>query len=185
MAIQQKFYTVEEFEAFIAQTENHERLFELIDGEIIEKVPTELHSIVAGNFYSSLREYVKPRNLGRVVFEVRYRIPNDDRNTRVPDVSFTRTERLLPVVEQGAVPQIPDLCIEVQSPDDSPKKMRDKAAYYLARGAQLVWLAYTKKRQVEALYPDGEFDIFSSGDTLTGGDIIPGFSILVSKLFEE
>ena len=165
--------------------ENTERLFELIDGEIVEKVPTELHSIVAGNFYSSLREFAKPRKLGRVVFEVRYRVPNDERNTRVPDVSFTRTERLLPVVEQGTVPQIPDLCIEVQSPDDSPKEMRDKAAYYLANGARLVWLAYTKKRQVEALYPDGEFDIFSGGDTLTGGDVIPGFSIRVSSLFEE
>jgi Uma2 family endonuclease len=185
MVIQQKFYTVDEFEAFIALPENAERLFELIDGEIVEKVPTELHSIVAGNFYAALRDYAKPRHLGRVVFEVRFRLPNDARNTRVPDVSFTRAERLLPIVEQGAVPQIPDLCVEVQSPDDSPQKMRDKAAYYLASGARLVWLAYTKKRQVEALYPDGEFDIFSQNDTLSGGEVIPGFTIPVRALFQE
>jgi Uma2 family endonuclease len=185
MVIQQKFYTVDEYEALIALPENAGRLFELIDGEMVEKVPTELHSIISGNFYSSLREHVKPRNLGRVVFEVRFRVRDDERNTRVPDVSFTRAERLLPVVEQGAVPQIPDLCVEVQSPDDTPKMMRDKAAYYLANGARLVWLAYTRRRSVEALYPNGEFDLFSENDTLTGGDVVPGFSILVKRLFEE
>lgn len=37
MAIQERLYTVEEFEAFIAEAENIDRLFELIDGEIIEK----------------------------------------------------------------------------------------------------------------------------------------------------
>jgi Uma2 family endonuclease len=184
MVVQKKLYTVDEFEEFIRRVENADRLFELIDGEIVEKVPTELHSMVAGNFYASLREFVKPRGLGRVVFEVRYRLPGDEHNARIPDVSFTSKGRLLPVVEEGAVPLIPDLCIEVQSPDDSPKQMRDKAAYYLANGARLVWLVYPKKRMVEALYPNGEFDIFTEDDTLSGGDVLPDFTLAVRDVFE-
>jgi Uma2 family endonuclease len=185
MVLEQRLYTIEEFEAYLLLPENAERHFELIDGEIVEKVPTELHSIVSGNFYAALRGHVKPRNLGRVVFEVRYRVPGDEHNARMPDVSFTSAARVQPVVEKGPVPQIPDLCIEVQSPNDSPARMREKAAYYLANGAKMVWLAYPKKRMVEVLYPDGEFDIFQADDTLTGGDLLPDFSILVSELFEE
>ena len=74
----------------------------------------------------------------------------------------------------------------MQSPNDTPQDMREKAAFYLANGAQIVWLAYTKKRRmVEALYADGEFDIFSEADTLTAGDLLPGFAVLVKSLFEE
>jgi Uma2 family endonuclease len=185
MVVQKKLYTVDEFENFIHRPENTDRLFELIDGEIVEKMPTELHGIVAGNFYAPLREFVKSRGLGRVVFEVRYRVPEDEHNARIPDVSFTSKERLLPVVEEGAVPLIPDLCVEVQSPNDSPRTMRDKAAYYLANGARLVWLAYPKKWMVEALYPNGEFDIFTDGDTLSGGEVVPGFTMAVKDVFEE
>jgi Uma2 family endonuclease len=175
---------IKQFEAFIAQSGNEDRLFELIDGEILEKVRTELHSIVSGNIFAELREIVKLHNLGRVVFEVRYAVPGDQANSRIPDVSFTSAERLLPVVEKGAVPQLPDLCVEVQSPGDTPKKMRDKATYYLENGARLVWLVYPKKRMIEVQYPDGEFDMFRMSETLTGGDVLPGFSMPVSKAFE-
>jgi len=185
MVVRKQLHTVDEFEDFIRRPENADRLWELIDGEFVEKVPTERHSIIAGNCYSPLREFVKSRGLGRVVFEVRYRAPDDQHNSRIPDVAFTSATRLLPVVEEGAVPLIPDLCIEVQSPNDSPQKMRDKAAYYLANGARLVWLVYPKKRMVEVLYPNGEFDIFRDGETLSGGDVIPGFSLPVRDIFEE
>jgi Uma2 family endonuclease len=125
MVVEKKLYTVDEFEEFLTLPENTDRLYELIEGEIVEKVPTEEHGLIAGNFYAALRDFVKPRKLGRVVIEVRYRKESDNYNSRQPDVSFTRAERLLPVVKQGAVPQLPDLAIEVQSPDDSIKKMRE------------------------------------------------------------
>jgi Uma2 family endonuclease len=185
MAVQKKLYTVDEFEEFIYRPENADRLFELIDGEIVEKMPTERHGIAVRNFLFALHGFVKPRGLGRVVAEVRYRVPDDEHNARVPDVSFTSKDRLLPVVEEGAVPLIPDLCVEVQSPNDSPRTMRDKAAYYLANGARLVWLVYPKKRMVEVLYPNGEFDIFSEGETLSGGEVVPGFTMAVQDVFEE
>jgi Uma2 family endonuclease len=184
MSIQQKLVTVDEFEAFIAKPENKDRLFELINGEINEKVPTELHGLIVSMLHAMLWNFVFPRNLGRLVLEVRYRVADDDSNDRIPDIAFTRTERLQPVVERGPASTIPDLCIEVQSPDDSPREMRDKAAYYLANGAQLVLLVYPKKRMIEALYPNGEFDIFREGDMLTFGDLLPDFMLAVSDVFK-
>ena len=42
MAVERKL-TVADFDAFIAKPENVDRLFELINGEIVEKVPTQRH----------------------------------------------------------------------------------------------------------------------------------------------
>ncbi len=179
-------YSLSEFEALAARPENANLLLELVNGEINQKMPTEFHALIAGNFFAYLRDFARPRGLGRVLFEVRHRSPADPRNARSPDVSFTRAERLQPIVEQGPVLLIPDLCVEVQSPNDTPQDMREKAAFFLANGAQIVWLAYSKKRRmVEALYADGEFDIFSESNTLTAGDLLPGFALLVKNLFEE
>ncbi|GIL14190.1 MAG: hypothetical protein BroJett038_29100 [Chloroflexota bacterium] len=184
MVVRQKLYTVEEFEQFIAQAENADRLFELVEGEIVEKVPTEQHGVIVVNISTELKLYIRQTGKGRVAVEVRHQLPGDEHNSRLPDIAYY-ADSSRPVVEQGAVAQMPDLCVEVQSPDDTPKAMRDKAAYYLANGARLVWLVYPKKRLVEALYPDGEFDIFSNGATVSGGELLPGFGLAVHAVFEE
>ncbi len=179
-----KLYTVDEFEQFIDLPENADRLFELIDGEIAEKVPTEEHSIVAGNIYAALRAFVKPRNLGRVLFEVRHQLTGDTENSRLPDVEFTRAERVQPVVKRGAVPQLPDLAVEVKSPTDRAAVMRRKALYYLENGVQLVCLVYPDTQRIEVLGPD-TLKTLIMGDTLDGGDVLPGFTLSVKDVFEE
>jgi Uma2 family endonuclease len=183
MDVQTRLITVEEFEDFIALDENSDRLFELIDGEIVEKMPTEEHGIVIGNIYRPLWNFAVPRNLGRVNFEVRRRMPDDDHNARLPDVEFTRAERLLPVVSQGAVPHMPDLAVEVKSPDDSKIKMREKALYYLSNGTQLVWLVFPRTRQVE-VHTAESIHTFNLGDILDCGDVLPGFTLAVAAIFE-
>jgi Uma2 family endonuclease len=187
MAIQDaaKLYTVDEFEQFIGLPENVDRLFELINGEIVEKLPTEEHSLVVGNFYIALRLFVEPRDLGRVAFEVRRRMPDDKRNARLPDAKFTSKERLLPVVKKGAVPQMPDLAIEVKSPSDSLIELREKAIFYLKNSTRLVWLALPDKQQIEAHTADNAVKTLGIDDTLDGGDVLPGFSVAVKDIFKS
>ena len=184
MAVQHQVCTIEEFEHYIARPEHADRLFELINGEIVEKVPTEEHSLIAGNVYSALREFVKPRHLGRVAFEVRRQLPDDTLNARLPDVEFTSTERLQPIVRQGPVPQMPDLAVEVQSPNDSKVKLREKAVYYLKNGGHLVWLIFPKTQQVE-VHSEETVQTFSLDDMFDGGEVLPGFTLLVKAIFEE
>ncbi len=177
--------TIDEFEAFLALPENQDRRFELIHGEIVEQMPNEYHNLISGNLYFLLRLFLQNHDLGQVTYETRYRAnPDDSENDRIPDISFTTRARLMPVVTQGAVPQIPDLCIEIQSPNDYPKQMRDKAYYYLKNGAQQVWLIYTRKPLIEVMYPDGQSDFYYPGDTLTGGDLLPGFEVALETIFK-
>jgi Uma2 family endonuclease len=182
MAIRQKLITVDEFEAHIALPENSERLFELINGEIVEKMPTEEHMLIIGNIYLYVRLFSDKNDLGRVAFEVRRKIPGDKHNARLPDLEFTSKERLLPVVKKGAVPQMPDLAVEVQTPDSSDKEMADKAAYYLANGVAMVWLIYPDRRIVEVITPD-ERHLLNEDGVIDGGSVLPDFKLAVRAIF--
>jgi Uma2 family endonuclease len=184
MAIQKKLYTADEFEQF-AEADS-DRLLELIDGEIYEKMPTEEQGLVAGNIYSPMWNFVKPRKLGRVGIEVRHRRPEDQRYSLLSDLSFTSAERLLPVVEKGSVPQMPDLVVEIKSPDDTCKDLRVEADYYLANGSRLVWLVYPQRKAVEVCTRDSDGNVHrrTVTDVLDGGDVLPGFTLPLSEVFD-
>ena len=176
-----KHMTVGEFEAYIEQPENANRLLELINGEIVEKVPTEEHGIVVLRIGSALLIFNDQHNLGIVTTEARHRLPNDDENALLPDVSFRSATS--PVVRQGAIPTMPDLAVEVQSPSQSDDDMAEKAAYYLAHGSRMVWLVFPVKRAVE-IHQAESVETFTESDTLTGSDVLPGFNLAVRDIFK-
>src|SRR5262245_20153235 len=147
----ERLYTVTEFEQLLNQPENRDRLFELINGEIVEKMPTEEHGEITLIIGGALRTFVIPRKLGRVGAEVRHKMPADDANSRFPDVSFTAGNR--PRVTEGSVPQMPDLAVEIKSPTDSLKALREKADYYMLHGTRMVWIVEPVKRFVIVLTP--------------------------------
>ena len=183
MVVENKLYTVADFEAFLAQPENQDRLFELINGEIVEKMPTETHGMIQAELARVLGNFVKAGKLGRVVTETRHHAQGDDHSDLLPDVAFTSRERLLPPVDEGAVQQMPDLAIEIQSPNDSLRKMRAKADYYLAHGSRMVLLVIPKKHLVEVCTSD-DIQILTEADTLDGGDVLPGFTLPVRDIFD-
>ena len=182
MAIQPKLFTVVEFEQFLALPENCDRYFELIHGEIVEKVPTEEHGLIAANLCGFLWQYTRQSGFGRAVIEVRVRMPDDDYNSRQPDVAFF-ADTTRPIVKRGPVPQMHDLVIEVKSPDDTYTSMRERVHYYLMHGAKLVWLIYPEKRLVEVYRQGADSDILTGDDTLQGDDVLPGFVLSVHEIF--
>lgn len=176
--------TLEEYEAFIALPENADRRFEFIDGKVVEKMPTQLHGWIVAILIQALMNYLDQHPSGWVFSEARHGIPHDDENDRVPDLSFVR-EELGPIIEKGAAPYMPDLAVEVQSPDDSPKEMRDKAQYYLANGSRMVWLIFTDKRnrRVEVFVLGQPTQTVGFDEILDGGDVLPEFTLAVKALF--
>lgn len=182
VVIQNKLHTVETFEEFISRPENRDRLFELVNGEIVEKVPTEEHGIITALLVAALVPFARSRSLGRVAVEARHKIPDDAHNARLPDIGFTSAERVLPVVRQGAVPQMPDLAVEIKSPDDSRMEMRDKASYYLKNGSRLVWLVFPDKQEIE-IHTADSVQTIGADSALDGGDVLPGFALTVGDIF--
>ncbi len=178
-------HTVEDFEKFIDSPENRNRLLELIHGVIVEKMPTEEHGMLAGNIVRLLGNHVIPNNLGKVGVEIRHHKSSDKYNVRMPDVSFRRGSE--PPMTKGAVQQMPDLAVEIQSPDDKLRDMREKAHYYLQNGAQLVWLVYPRNRIIEVctLNTAGEIEVESVGaeGKVHGGSVLPGFELSLQEIF--
>jgi Uma2 family endonuclease len=182
MAVEHRLYTVEEFEQIADSAENAERLLELVNGEIIEKDATELRSVVAGNILSALWAFVKQLHMGRVLGRVTYHKPGDVYHLLNPDVSFSSAQR--PVLKVGYVPEMPDLVAEVKSPADNLEQLRRKVLYFLANGTKLVWLVIPEKRLIEVYAPDDE-QVLTEGDTLNGGDVLPGFEMPVRDVFAD
>lgn len=172
--------TVDEFEDFLAS--HREGLFELIEGEIIEKMVTEEHGGIAVNISAAIHSYLKKNKVGIVAVEARHQPIGDKHNDRLPDVSFRRTnaER----VKKGAVQGMPDLAIEIKSPDDSNKQMRATADFYLKNGCKMVWLVFPEKQFVEVHQPSGDYETYTAGDIISGGEVLPDFSITVDEIFD-
>lgn len=177
-----KAVTIKEFEEIQALPENRDRLLELIDGEIVEKVVTHEHGIIAGLIVTEINLYLRQHKIGRAAVEARHRPAQDDQNDRLPDVSFVG-DLDKAVVRAGAVPYMPDLAVEIKSPDDSLKEIRAKARFYLANGTRIVWVVLPERKTVEVYTPQEEL-IVSGDETLSGGDVLPGFSMTVSAVFE-
>jgi Uma2 family endonuclease len=135
-----------------------------------------------------LGDYVDARALGEVTGEQGgYRI--GPRTDLAPDVGFVRAERLPPLdapASDGLIDGAPDLAVEVASPNQYRPGMAAKARRYLAAGTQLVWVVWPKRRDVDIWRPGDQQPsaTLTVADTLDGRDVVPGFALPVSELFE-
>ena len=101
-----------------------------------------------------------------------------------PDVSFVRADRLPD--EEGSFPDLaPDLAIEVGSPGDTRPEVEEKVREYLAGGVLLVWVFDPVRRTVRVRGADGTDRVLTEDGELDGGDVLPGFRVRVSTLFER
>ena len=78
----------------------------------------------------------------------------------------------------------PVLAVEVGGEDDPEALLRDKAAWYLSVGVEIVWLVPPREREVIVLSGSGEQRLASS-DRIPEHPSLPGLSPVVAELFEQ
>jgi Uma2 family endonuclease len=106
------------------------------------------------------------------------------KNYLEPDVCFVATGHA-PADFSGAIPVAPDFVAEVWSPSDTTEKIHDKIVQYQAAGVRLIWSIYMLDKFIVIFRlndPDTKF--LNIKGELDGEDVIPGFRLSVSKLFE-
>lgn len=182
MTTDTKQLTIDEFETLVRDPVNTSRRLELINGEVVESMPTLLHAAIVSLLNFLLMQYLIENPIGWALPEARFVTPDDPNNARIPDLSFIGREKG-PLIAKGPAPYMPDLAIEVQSPGQSDKFMLDKANYYLANGSRMVWLVYPDRRLIEVLTPESR-RILTANETVLGGDLLPGFSVAVARVFD-
>jgi Uma2 family endonuclease len=171
----------QDYENKIAEAEQQDKRFDIINGEIVEIMPTFTHGELTLTIASLIRQFNRIHRLGRVSVEARYRPLDEGYDDLIPDVSFIRDATR--IVEQGPILGMPDLAIEIQSPDQSEKFLLEKGLLYLRLGVEMVWLVYYKKRLIEVLTQNERF-LLTENDLLEGGTVLPNFSVFVREIFE-
>jgi Uma2 family endonuclease len=155
---------------------------ELVDGRITVMSPSGYESDeVAFRFGRRLADWVEPKRVGRVTgSNARFILP--DSNTRAPDVSFVRAERLRRAPRSFAQ-LAPDLMVEVKSPSDSLEQLEQKITNFLQQGTQVGILINPENRTVKLFRINQQTIELQDGDILTLPDLLPGWSVAVSELW--
>jgi Uma2 family endonuclease len=186
-ALEQKTYTADEFWEFVAQPENAERFFELLEGTIVELAASSAApAILAAEFVRLMGNHVRERNLGYVAGADGGFILSP-KNVLAPDAAYISKERQ-PKLPDRFFTAAPDLAVEVVSPTDSMKKVHRKALRYIKYGVRLVWVVYPDDKTVDAYMPSvaGDATVQEIGidGVLDGGEVLPGFTLPVRDLFK-
>jgi Uma2 family endonuclease len=143
------------------------------------------HGSVAGSVVAHLNTFVWQQQLGRVASgSAGYLLARAPDILLSPDVSFVAIDRLPPTAERtGFLHLAPDLVVEVMSPNDTVSEVAEKVSIYLQTGVRLVWVVLPKQRLVHVYANEHEIKILHVGDTLDGGDVLPGFRLAVADTF--
>ena len=166
------------------------RRFELVRGVLTEKdVPTgDPHSDTVSHGHGILYYHIiMVAGYGVLrTGEPGYRLERDPDTVRAPDIAWFAPGRIPPGTT-GFPELTPDLCIEVASPSNSrsDRLLSDKAQMWLAFGAREVWVLNPEDTTVTRYRPGVEPEVLGEDDTLDGGDLLPGFSIPVWRLFRR
>lgn len=161
--------------------------FELVDGELKEMNPGLLSSYVGGQVLAELSKFVQEQNLGWITGAgASYRcFPEAPDDVRRADVSFHSLTRLTAaqVAAEGHCTIVPDLVVEVISPNDLAYEVSKKQAEWREAGAKLVWIIHPVRQTIHAYRADGTVTLFNRTDTLTADPALPDFRIPVADLF--
>ena len=182
MTTQKKLVTADDL---LAMPDDGKR-YELIRGELIEMPPTSHeHGRVAARFGRRIGNFVEEHDLGHdIAAETGVNIERDPDTMRAPDYGFISYDRMAePPPSRGFADVIPDLVVEVVSPDDRQPEIDAKTQMWLDAGVRLALVVYPEPQEVYAHHSDGLVVRYGIGDTVVGDPVLLGFTCPVADIF--
>ena len=163
-------------------------LYEVIDGQFVEKTMGVYECWLAGVIFGVLDRYLENNPSGRAVQEMIFDLRPTVNRERRPDVAFVSfarwaRDRRIPQTPSWAV--VPDLAVEVISRSNSADEAAEKLEEYFRVGVRQVWVVYPRQMKVYAYASPNELRVLGQDDELTGGNMLPGFQLALRRLFEQ
>ena len=153
-------------------------LFELVDGQLVEKAMAYVANYVAGEVTLYLKLYCRQTNAGHVLPEQSFCcFPHDPDLVRRPDVAFISQARVPAVFPTGNVPFAPDLAVEVISPTNTVYEVDEKLADYWSAGVRMVWTINPAARIARVHQPRQPIVEYGGDDVLRGEPLLSGFEM--------
>ena len=162
---------------------------ELVRGVFCEVMPAGYrHGMVVVKLAARLVDYAEAHRSGTVVaFDVGILLESGPDTVREPDVAYTSAERLPFGTEPiGYSDVVPDLVVEVASPNDRPGELGERAAMWLSFGVRLPWVMRPDSKTVEVRRAGAEaVETLGEADSLDGAPVLPGFTYPLERLFAQ
>jgi Uma2 family endonuclease len=176
----QQVWTIADFQEHVSLPENSDRLYELINGEIVEKMPGRTRNSEYGLVVASLvRPFCRAHHLACHLSgaDGAYEIQG---NVLVPDFAYKRT----PMSTDYPDPVAPEWVIEVISPTDKAPEIRKKRQIYV-RAEILYWEMYPESENIDVYVPGQLPQTIEIDGVLDVGDLIPGLTITAKEIFSD
>lgn len=160
--------------------------YELVRGNLIEMSPAGFEhggTTMTLSAYATL--FVIQHRLGRcTAAETGFLLEEDPDKVLAPDWAFISSDRLPKKRVRSYLPVVPDLVLETKSPGDSEREIIDKVDDWLQAGVKVVWVMNPIKKTITIYADDTNPILLNQTDTLTGGDLLPGFTLPLASIFE-
>ncbi|MEA5514466.1 Uma2 family endonuclease [Nodularia sp. UHCC 0506] len=159
--------------------------YEFIDGQSVPKVsPKFFHSTLQAALLVLIRLWCKGK--GRVGTEWAVILKRQGQDwVPVPDLTYISYERLPASWKRNeACPAIPELVIEIISPDQTIKGFEEKVKDYLAAGVSIVWVVDPEAISIRVFLPDGSSQVYTD-NMLIVNTLLPGLKLTTKQVFEE
>ena len=170
-----------DFAAWLQLGENLDA--ELVHGVIIPRMAAQYpHEWMFAWLLTVLRAYTRHLNLG-VVLGSRTAVKINEFNGRLPDILFVRADNT-DIIQRDAIYGIPDLVVELVSPNDRPSDLVPLETEYRALGVPEIILINPQKRNVRVVSKQGEdYQIITLSEGRLALTSVPGFHIEAEWLF--
>lgn len=159
--------------------------YEFVDGQAIPKVsPKYFHSTLQAAFLILIRAWCKGK--GRVGSEWAILLKRQGKDwAPIPDLTYISYERLPKSWRKNeACPALPELVIEIISPDQTMKEFEDKAKDYLTAGVSRVWVVDPEKISIRIFFADGSSQVYTNNTPIID-ELFPGLELTTQQVFEE
>ena len=164
-------------------------MFELHQGRLIRMPgPGGVHGYIQSRLTRFIGNFLDAQGLGEICATACYYLamPNGLDEVLCPDLSYVLPQRAATAPYRGSYQAVvPDLVIEIASPNDTRPAVAEKIAVYLTVGVRLIWVVWPQRMTVE-VWRSGNItpaQVLTVADQLDGADVIPGFTHPVQDIF--
>jgi Uma2 family endonuclease len=161
---------------------------ELVRGKLIPmNPPFPYHGFVCGRVVLIIAGFVETNQRGQVMSNdsgvVTERMPDTVRGADFAFYSYQKVPKgsLKP---RGYLLVVPDLIVEVKSPDDVWSEILAKVAEYHKAGVAVVCVLDPERLTATVYRPNEPEEILTAEDNLSFPQVLPGFSVRVQRFFE-
>ena len=162
------------------------RLYELVDGTLVEKAMGWQESFLAGILLQWLNNFLDQHRIGVATGpDGMTRLFGD--TVRAPNLAFVAWE----MMPGGRIPKepvpdlVPNFVIEVLSAGNTYGEMSRKRREYFHAGVELLWMVDHRSRTVTVFRTPLDATVVNEGHNLDGGNVLPGWKVDIADLFSR